>query len=396
MRIGAAGVGSDHHQHGDLDVHRVGGDRAGQRDLTGVRGTNREDRGRRGRQRRRGGRDELRLLVEHELLEQDQVRQCRNVLEALTGELRQPRDVLGQAHEPVRHVDVDRVLSARRRDVQRPRVHAAAAGQLRDGDVDELPAAGAGLRAGHAGDDLRPVAQALALGAGQLVPEGRVHRVDQPGRRDQVERHEAGGERGRGGDALADVLERLVDLGHPLAHHHVLRLGRRERAELLPERRGQALVDPVGVLVALADGPLPGLLRPHRALEDLVRVGQRRVAGLAERGGLLGVGVADALDQGRELVGEVGARLGQVRLVEEVIGGVSADGRLDHRCGLKIAHTLPLRVWVWCVSGIEQSAKPSFALLAQARIGVIQEVGGDVCHLFVALGQRPLLGLLHQ
>ena len=110
--------------------------------------------------------------TQHHLLQQDQVGQRGDVLEALALELREPRERLGQAEEPVGHVEPVLGLGPGTGDVERPgRADARLAGldEFRQGDVDDTLAAGLG--AGDAEQAVDLTAGALACGPGKLVAE---------------------------------------------------------------------------------------------------------------------------------------------------------------------------------------------------------------------------------
>ena len=87
-------------------------------------------------------------------------------------ELGQPRERLGQAEEPVGHVEPVLGLLPSTRDVERPgRADARLAGldEFRQGDVNDALAAGLGAADAEQAVDL--LGQALTGRAGELVPE---------------------------------------------------------------------------------------------------------------------------------------------------------------------------------------------------------------------------------
>src|ERR1035441_556006 len=118
-------------------------------------------------------------LTHHELLKQDQVRQSGQILEPLAHELSQPRNRLRTPKKPIRDIQGVLRLTAGSGQVQRPRgarQRTARLDQLGDGDVDDSLAAG--LAAGDADDAADLPRHALTCGAGELVPEKCIYRID--------------------------------------------------------------------------------------------------------------------------------------------------------------------------------------------------------------------------
>jgi hypothetical protein len=102
-----------------------------------------------------------------------------------TGKLGQPGQILRQSPKTVWNGQIDRILCTSSGKVQRPVDRTAGAAdraarldELGDGQADELAAARAGLRAGHAGDDLALPLNALPRYARQLVADWAIYRIN--------------------------------------------------------------------------------------------------------------------------------------------------------------------------------------------------------------------------
>lgn len=113
--------------------------------------------------------------TQHHFLKQDKVGQSGNILEPLALELSEPRERFGQTEETVRNVQTVLRLTARTRDVQRPR--AADAGltgldELGEADVDDSLTAGLGAADAEQAVDL--LAEALTCGPRELVAKQRI------------------------------------------------------------------------------------------------------------------------------------------------------------------------------------------------------------------------------
>jgi hypothetical protein len=116
-------------------------------------------------------------LTQHHGLKQDEVGQSGQVFEPLPRKLGQPGQLLSKAEKAVRHVQGDKLLRCRRRQVERPAPEGAAScDEFRDRDVaDGLVT---GLRAGDA--DCEPLDQGRALAGwpSEFVPIYGVYRID--------------------------------------------------------------------------------------------------------------------------------------------------------------------------------------------------------------------------